>query len=390
VVTLADSGRHRQVPRDDASLAVIGTHIRNLPPGWEVRPGSPPQIAHRRSGRICYSLEDAWSKDLERVKASPGATRQDGGKGRVALATGAMVPTNGNSTRQVSAEELAARLQDSERNRLDAEARVEDMQIKLHHLLVEISTLREERDGARIELAEARQEIERLQHGLAHRSASQTSLTSASQTILVSPIGLQPSSSAKCIKSEASGVPAVPNSWQPPQSAREAGKCLSPVSGDDGEDGDMFPGPDFSSSGFRSFQPLATTANVPAAAPPPRSEKPVEIIVSVPRATGPEDMIEERRGPPPSRSLQSLQNTQVAVPHIVTRLPSAPVNSQAFPPHAMQMQYGVRMMTSASASVPSAPASLAAPAGGVRVAQRPSLVPMPRPQACMHGYQAVR
>ena len=47
-----------------------------------------------------------------------------------------------------------------------------------------------------------------------------------------------------------------PNSWQPPQSARDAKSALSPTSAEEqNEEGDMFPGPDFS-SGFRHFQPL--------------------------------------------------------------------------------------------------------------------------------------
>ena len=48
-------------------------------------------------------------------------------------------------------------------------------------------------------------------------------------------------------------MPPVPNSWQP-QSARDAKSALSPTSEEQNEEGDMFPGPDFS---FRHFQPLA-------------------------------------------------------------------------------------------------------------------------------------
>eukprot|EP00435_Cladocopium_sp_Y103_P030973 s1943_g7.t2 len=283
--------------------------------------------------------------------------------------------------------QFVAKLQDAlseaqrslEQSRLACEAKDENM----HQLIYDRNAMQTERDEARLEL-----ESLRTQHGVAHRSASQTSLPSAPQSMVVSP-GLQPSSSAKCIKADAA-LPPVPNSWQPPQSARD-GKCLSPVSPVSGgpeetEDGDMFPGPDFSGS-YRAFGPMATVPQVPAVAPNPGrgTEKLVDILVTVPRANGPEDLdisnyehFKDHRFHEPSRSLQSLQKNMQPPPPTVQRLPSAPVHSQAYPgqvafPHVMHHPQ-FRIVTSASASVPSAPASLAAPAGGVRLAPRPSMV----------------
>eukprot|EP00435_Cladocopium_sp_Y103_P029483 s1943_g7.t1 len=325
---------------------------------------------------------------LAQGKGSPAASPQ-----HVPLHSSARSQAMTNGETQVSSmtrDELlqfVAKLQDAlseaqrslEQSRLACEAKDENM----HQLIYDRNAMQTERDEARLEL-----ESLRTQHGVAHRSASQTSLPSAPQSMVVSP-GLQPSSSAKCIKADAA-LPPVPNSWQPPQSARD-GKCLSPVSPVSGgpeetEDGDMFPGPDFSGS-YRAFGPMATVPQVPAVAPNPGrgTEKLVDILVTVPRANGPEDLdisnyehFKDHRFHEPSRSLQSLQKNMQPPPPTVQRLPSAPVHSQAYPgqvafPHVMHHPQ-FRIVTSASASVPSAPASLAAPAGGVRLAPRPSMV----------------
>lgn len=409
-VLIGDSNQKVTMRLNDPSLAVIGTHCRLPPPGWEVRPRGPngPQLTSRYWQCSKQNLEAAWATHIElsRNKGAPHAAgRPDGhlaqGKGSPAASpqhvplhsSARQAMTNGETqVSSMSREELlqlVGKLQEAlseaqkqvEQGRLSCEAKDE----KMHQLIYERNAMQAERDEARHEL-----ESLRTQHGVAHRSASQTSLPSAPQSMVVSP-GLQPSSSAKCIKPDAA-LPPVPNSWQPPQSARD-GKCISPVSPVSGgpeetEDGDMFPEPDFSGS-YRAFGPMATVPQVPAVPPNPGrgAEKLVDILVTVPRANGPEDLdmsnyehFKDHRFHEPSRSLQSLQkNMQPPPPHTVQRLPSAPVHSQAYPgqvafPHVMHPQF--RIVTSASASVPSAPASLAAPAGGVRLAPRPSLVAM--------------
>eukprot|EP00434_Breviolum_minutum_P011611 symbB.v1.2.010243.t1/scaffold668.1/size174830/2 len=297
---------------------------------------------------------------------------------------------------EVVPEDLMMRLQEKENELKEFQRIIEAKEEKIHQLLHELSVVEARNANLQKERDEARHDLERFQHGLVQRSASQTSLQTSAQSV-VSP-GLQPSSSAKCIKSDATGLPPVPNSWQPsPQSARE-GKCLSPVSPqgpEEAEEGDQFPGPDFNGFGhsYRAGNPaLGAGASAPASR---ASEKPVDILVTVPRACGPEDLDpsnyehfhKDYRFHEPSRSLQSLQkNMQPPPPHTVTRLPSAPVNSAfagqvAFP---RPMHPNFTRIVSASASVPSAPASLAAPAGGVRLAPRPSLVPVQVPMA---GYQ---
>mmetsp|Transcript_128947 Transcript_128947/g.181890 ORF Transcript_128947/g.181890 Transcript_128947/m.181890 type:complete len:478 (-) Transcript_128947:100-1533(-) len=400
VIFMSDTLSYRHVPLNDSSLAPLGRHIRELPPGWEVRGGTPPQLAPKgyRLGRACATLEDAWAAHLEqqfhkaqqgtrpsRPEASP--TQLKGSPASSPQPVATAKPASNIVSFQVQTEmtvdvtlldreALIARLR-------EAEARNEELQ---RHIF----QLREEREDRQRRLDEALFENARL-HGLNHRSVSQSSLpTSPSQRMLVtSPQPLQPSNSSGFIKSEASALPPVPNSWQPPTSARETPgrSTLSPVSADgDGEEGDMFPGPDFNCNNFRSTQPLASMASVPAAAPPPAriSEKPVEIVVSVPRA--PVDEMEAPApilaGPHPCRSLQSLQkNTHVplVLPHQVTRLPSAPApQSQAFAAGPVQVACGngythhhhLARGLLPSGLLPSAPASLAAPAGNRVVAPR--------------------
>ncbi|CAE7749040.1 unnamed protein product [Symbiodinium sp. CCMP2592] len=260
VIFMSDTLSYRHVPLNDSSLAPLGRHIRELPPGWEVRGGTPPQLAPKgyRLGRACATLEDAWAAHLEqqfhkaqqgtrpsRPEASP--TQLKGSPASSPQPVAIAKPASNGVSFQVQPEmtvdvtlldreALIARL-------LEAEARNEELQ---RHIF----QLREERDDRQRRLDEALFENARL-HGLNHRSVSQSSLpTSPSQRMLVtSPQPLQPSNSSGFIKSEASALPPVPNSWQPPTSARETPgrSTLSPVSADgDGEEGDMFPGPDFS------------------------------------------------------------------------------------------------------------------------------------------------
>mmetsp|Transcript_64147 Transcript_64147/g.150545 ORF Transcript_64147/g.150545 Transcript_64147/m.150545 type:complete len:468 (+) Transcript_64147:77-1480(+) len=422
LILLSDSPFHRQVPRDDPSLAPIGKHIRDPPPGWEVLAGNPPHLAPagNRSIRL-YTLEDAWSAHMEQVrKAQAARPRPEGSPAQLKGAVVAPPAVHGvkaaasngvhfqaqpealssEATTAVGADELALRLQ-------EAESRVEDHHRRLQQALLENRLLREERDALRQELAEARDTITRLHGGVGFRSVSQASLpTSPSQRLLVtSPLGLQQSSSSSFIKNEPM-APAVPPSWQPPTSARETPRksALSPVSADgDGEEGDMFPGPDFHSNNFR--QPFATVPQVTAAAPPParQSDKPVEIIVSVPRASADEIEVPPMMGAAyhPSRSFQSLQaQKHIHMPmmqHQVTRLPSAPApQSQAFASAPVQVSCaggahvhhsgGVRLMPSLA---PSAPASLAAPAGGVRMVRPLAAAPKAPPmvQAVVSGYR---
>ena len=411
MVHFSNNGQEQTKPirANDASLQPLGTHIHATPPGWEVRPtgqGRGQILTNRHINRNCTTLEAAWgvSFELQRKvphhagrpdmqgKGSPGPAASPA-QGQLHCSARSQALNNG----EVVPEDLMMRLQEKENELKEFQRIIEAKEEKIHQLLHELSVAEARNANLQKERDEARHDLERFQHGLVQRSASQTSLQTSAQSV-VSP-GLQPSSSAKCIKSDATGLPPVPNSWQPsPQSARE-GKCLSPVSPqgpEEAEEGDQFPGPDFNGFGH-SYRAGSPALGAGASAPASRaSEKPVDILVTVPRACGPEDLDpsnyehfhKDYRFHEPSRSLQSLQkNMQPPPPHTVTRLPSAPVNSafagQVAFPRPMHPNF-TRLVTSASASVPSAPASLAAPAGGVRLAPRPSMVPVQVPMA---GYQ---
>eukprot|EP00435_Cladocopium_sp_Y103_P035182 s1943_g9.t1 len=65
-VLIGDSNQKVTMRLNDPNLAVIGTHIRLPPPGWEVRPRGPrgPELTSRHWGCSKSNLEDAWATHI--------------------------------------------------------------------------------------------------------------------------------------------------------------------------------------------------------------------------------------------------------------------------------------------------------------------------------------
>eukprot|EP00931_Biecheleriopsis_adriatica_P032197 TRINITY_DN18813_c0_g1_i1.p1 TRINITY_DN18813_c0_g1~~TRINITY_DN18813_c0_g1_i1.p1 ORF type:complete len:521 (-),score=90.37 TRINITY_DN18813_c0_g1_i1:33-1595(-) len=462
--------KQKPVGRQDPSLAVVGTHVRRAPPGWEVRHGTPPQLLNPSLQRQCCSLEEAWTVSFDILRMQmvqtiprsapapgwhlPGSPVRGPPPMMSMLSPGPGSPqvhmTNGLSHQASPSEatvipsspglvDVDEGMPVDHARLLEAVERAEEAEARAQQLAIELRTVREERDIAARELAEARQEIERLQQLHARGAGAPAACRHA--------VSLQgsPGSAAAPVRG-ADVAPPVPTSWQPALVAGAAGATSSEVgkaaltqlasaSDAEMEDGHIPTSPAQEGvSAFRTIQPIATAPAVPVAAPPPAgsscdgrarrrtAEQPVDIVVSVPRSVGYDEM-EERRGPPPSRSLRSLaQNVPSGqVPaNAVTRLPSAPVSAlghqhgamaSASPGpcrgyHQVSQQAvvsvhggGMRMMGNMPAPggqvPPSAPASLAAPPGGAQrmLPQRPTFVapPMaPVPQQAMVGFPIMR
>ncbi|CAE8623392.1 unnamed protein product, partial [Polarella glacialis] len=245
-------------------------------------------------------------------------------------------------------------------------------------VLEELRQTREERDAARRELAEVRLELERLQQ--------QVGITA---NVPLSTSGPGPLASPKVFGT----APSMPSSWQPVLTSEDASRTRSKpspatVSFDHLDESDPL-SPGAASNGVeRSPVPVATAPAMPSAAwiapcnsrDRRQTEVPVEVIVSAPRAWEEISEERERRTVPPARSVQSLsaQSMQavwpVQTPHMVMRLPSAPMHmvsayaspgghlSYQAPATTGNLQFPSRAMgfpwTPSNAVPPSAPASL--------------------------------
>mmetsp|Transcript_73795 Transcript_73795/g.130363 ORF Transcript_73795/g.130363 Transcript_73795/m.130363 type:complete len:451 (-) Transcript_73795:71-1423(-) len=391
--------KQKQISRVDAQLTAVGTHVRRPPAGWEVRhvPPSPPQLVQSGTGRRCSSLEEAWAIHFDAVRAAQAAqlaphrqfpSSPTRGLGTVTLATTYLQAVEAAKGTEAATGRIG-----------ELEQQLEEERSKSQQLQAELIQTREERDAARKELAQVLAERERL-HGRAPASAAVPSAP---------PVAVPVS---------------VPNSWTPgllptsspsPEVARSRAPTSPEGEGRD-EGADTFPGP--SHDGGVPRQPVATApsesralASAGSARDRRMSDKPVEIVVSVPRAMTHEELLEEQAKEDQrvaSRSVRSL--AQGILAHQVQRLPSAPVSAlsqhvslaaasqgpcrsfhQASPSVAMPGG-GMRVVGNAPMSVaPSTPASFAAPPGGAqaRFVQRP-VAPAMAQQAFVSGYTVMR
>lgn len=343
--------RTKQLSRSEPHLAPLGQNLRHVPPNWsEVSAGNRPQIVHP-SGRRSLSLEEAWEAHYEN-NIVPLLQRSYPG-----------LPLKGSSASAFLANHYDGHVLTGgaleavmEASRYQEDDRLEDHQKDKAQLIAELQVTREERDSARRDLSRARMEIERLQQILqGGRSVPQVTHHAAS--------------------------------WQPTPLPSLLGAEIP-------EDGVIVAGDISNISALSSPQPVATAPGAllqasSSARERRASETPIEIHVSVPRAFAHDELIEEvqRKPFPVARSIGSLNQTMVPTQsyHRVSRLPSAPITSLSnitvkttATSKAPQSTSNLRPFGQPipfPTAPPSAPASMAAPAGGT---QRVVLAAPPR------------
>lgn len=339
--------RTKQLARSEPHLAPLGQNLRYVPPNCsEVSGGNRPQIVHP-SGRRFLSLEEAWVAHYENNIVPLLQRSYPGLPLRGSSASSFLVNHYDGHADTGGALEAVM-----EASRSQEDDRLEDHQKDKAQLIAELQVTREERDNARREVSRVRMECERLQQILqVGRSMPQVTHHAAS--------------------------------WQPSPLSSLLGAEIP-------EDGDIVAGDISNISALSSPQPVATAPGAllqaSCSARERRStETPIEIHVSVPRAFAHDELIEEeqRKPFPVARSIGSLNQTMVPTQsyHRVSRLPSAPITSlsnitasQPTIVNASNLRPFGQSIPFTSAP-PSAPASMAAPAGGT---QRVVLATPPR------------